>query len=101
MDNAVCGDEERSGIFTGSAISLYEHQSTKNPEHATAGSVLYFFGISEVCEDKSLYSSALLKIPCPVFIVFYNGAGGHGGRTGFGLSQAYEHFEGGRSGIEG
>ena len=44
--------------------------------------------------DKSLYSSALLKIPAPVFIVFYNGAEDMEERTELRLSQAYEHFEG-------
>ena len=44
--------------------------------------------------DKSLYSSALLKIPAPVFIVFYNGSEDMEERTELRLSQAYEHFEG-------
>ena len=36
----------------------------------------------------------MLKIPAPVFIVFYNGAEDMEERTELRLSQAYEHFEG-------
>lgn len=44
------GDEERSGIFTGSAHLFVRTSVDEEPEHAAAGSVLYFSGISEVCE---------------------------------------------------
>ena len=94
LDNAVY-----MGMKSDLAFLLDLHISVRasvdeEPEHATAGSVLYFFGISEYVSDKSLYSSALLKIPAPVFIVFYNGAEDMEERTELRLSQAYEHFEG-------
>ena len=44
--------------------------------------------------------SALLKIPAPVFIVFYNGAEDMEERTELRLSQAYEHFEGEQEGLK-
>ena len=50
LDNAVyMGMKNDLAFLLDLHISLYEHQSTKNP-NMPAGSVLYFSGISEVCE---------------------------------------------------
>ena len=75
-------------------ISLYEHQSTKNPNMPLRDLFYISLEYQKYVSDKSLYSSALLKIPAPVFIVFYNGAEDMEERTELRLSQAYEHFEG-------
>ena len=56
-------------------LSLYEHQSTKNPNMPLRG----LFYISSLfrgyLKENELdpYSSALLKLPTPRYIVFYNG----------------------------
>lgn len=54
-------------------IQLYEHQSTVNPN-------LPFRDLMYVCEQyekyvigKDIYSTRLLKLPTPKFVVFYNG----------------------------
>ena len=75
-------------------ISLYEHQSTKNPNMPLRDLFYISLEYQKYVSYKSLYSSALLKIPAPVFIVFYNGAEDMEERTELRLSQAYEHFEG-------
>ena len=56
-------------------LNLYEHQSTWNPNMPLRGlfyiSSLYQGYVKE--NDLDLYSSALLKLPVPRCIVFYNG----------------------------
>ena len=92
LDNAVyMGMKNDLAFLLDLHISLYEHQSTKNPNMP-----LFYISLEyqKYVSDKSLYSSALLKIPAPVFIVFYNGAEDMEERTELRLSQAYEHFEG-------
>ena len=44
--------------------------------------------------DKSLYSSSLLKIPAPKFVVFYNGTDTLEDTVELKLSSAYEHLDG-------
>ena len=60
-------------FMIGLRLSLYEHQSTYNPNMPLRN----FFYISseyqKLVDHKSLYSSVLQKIPAPQFIVFYNG----------------------------
>ena len=45
-------------------------------------------------KDKSLYSSVLLKLPAPKFLVFYNGTGRVADREELRLSTAYENLQG-------
>ena len=56
-------------------LNLYEHQSTKNPNMPLRGlfyiSSLYQGYLKE--NDLDLYSSVLLKLPMPQYIIFYNG----------------------------
>lgn len=58
-----------------SDMSLYEHQSTFNPNMPLRGMIyfsnLYSQFISEHC--KNIYGKTLVKIPTPRYIVFYNG----------------------------
>lgn len=56
-------------------LFLYEHQSTKNPNMPLRG-VIYFSALYQkyVSENEyDMYSSALVPLPVPQFIVFYNG----------------------------
>ena len=54
-------------------LSLYEHQSTYNPNMALR--FLYYLSdlYSNLTKDMNLYGSSLLQIPAPRFVVFYNG----------------------------
>lgn len=74
-------------------LSLYEHQSTKNPNMPLRN----LFYISEVyanlTKHNNLYGSKLVQIPAPRFVVFYNGADSIPEKTEQKLSEAYLHFE--------
>ena len=75
-------------------LYLCEHQSTYNPNMPLRN---LFYIASEyqiLVKDKSLYSSVLLKLPAPKFLVFYNGTGKVGDREEMRLSAAYENLQG-------
>lgn len=57
-------------------LNLYEHQSTFSPNLPLRG-LFYFADIYRkiVGKNSDLYSSKLIKLPVPQFIVFYNGLG--------------------------
>ena len=84
-----------------SDMSLYEHQSTFNPNMPLRG-MLYFSNlysqfISEHC--KNIYGKTLVKIPTPRYTVFYNGNDSYPDKLELKLSDAFEtpdtsgHFE--------
>lgn len=55
-------------------LSLYEHQSTYNPNMPLRG-FLYFAALygQMVKNSEQIYSRNLIKIPAPKYLVFYNG----------------------------
>lgn len=56
------------------SLNLYEHQSTYNPNMPLRG--LYYFARlyrDYLGGDTRLYKSALIRIPTPKYVVFYNG----------------------------
>ena len=55
-------------------LYLYEHQSTINPNIPLRDLFYIAAEYQRLVDKKSLYSSALQKIPNPHFIVFYNGS---------------------------
>ncbi len=74
LDNAIFMSMKNDISFiVGSDMCLYEHQSTVCPNMPLRG----LFYISElykrIKEEKRLYSSTLIDIPTPYYIVFYNG----------------------------
>ena len=79
-----------------SDMSLYEHQSTFNPNMPLRGmmyfSTLYSQFISE--NHKNIYGKTLVKIPTPRYIVFYNGNDSYPDRLNLKLSDAFERPDG-------
>lgn len=75
-----------------SDMSLYEHQSTFNPNMPLRGmiyfSTLYSQFISEHC--KNIYGKTLVKIPTPRYTVFYNGYDSYPDKLELKLSDAFE-----------
>ncbi len=72
-------------------MSLYEHQSTFNPNIPLRG-VFYFSKLYEkymADNMKDLYKSVRIKIPTPKFYVFYNGRRDVPDKTEFKLSSMY------------
>ena len=71
-------------------LLLYEHQSTVNPNMPLRD----LFYVTDILQkrtyDKDLYSSKLISIPAPRFVVFYNGATYQPERHTLKLSDAYE-----------
>ena len=54
-------------------LSLYEHQSTGNP-NLPLRFLLYISHLySRMTKDENLYGTAKVRIPAPEFVVFYNG----------------------------
>lgn len=54
-------------------LYLYEHQSTYNPNMPLRDLLYVANEYQKLEKDASIYASALVKIPAPRFIVFYNG----------------------------
>ncbi len=75
-------------------IYLYEHQSTVNPNMPLRNLLYIAIKYQKYVSDKSLYSSSLLKIPAPKFMVFYNGTDSVEDTVELKLSSAYEHLDG-------
>lgn len=73
-------------------MSLYEHQSTYNPNMPLRGmmyfSTLYSQFLSE--KNKNIYGKSLVKIPTPRYIVFYNSDDSYPDRLELKLSDAFE-----------
>ena len=64
-------------FMIGNTLSLYEHQSTWNPNMPLRG-LLYFAQQFEgllASRSDDIYSTKCVELPTPVYIVFYNGRG--------------------------
>ena len=74
-------------------MNLYEQQSTYTP-NMPLRDLLYVADILQnYVKDKSVYSSKLIKLPNPHFVVFYNGTTPCPERLEKCLSEAYAHEE--------
>jgi len=73
-DVVYMGMKNDISFVVGTSLSLYEHQSTYNPNMPLRG-LLYFADLYRkmIQGDERLYSSTLLRIPNPKYVVFYNG----------------------------
>ena len=71
-------------------LFLFEHQSTYNPNMPLRDLFYISSEYQKLVDQKSIYSSVLLKLPEPHFIVFYNGTAKMPGRWINYLSEAYE-----------
>ncbi len=72
-------------------MNLYEQQSTHNPNMPLRG-FMYFAQLYQIYltgHGKNLFSSRLVRIPTPRFVVFYNGSESDGNRWSMRLSDAF------------
>ena len=75
LENAVyMGMKNDLAFILDMNLYLYEHQSTINPNIPLRDLFYIAAEYQRLVDKKSLYSSALQKIPNPHFIVFYNGS---------------------------
>lgn len=72
-------------------LNLYEHQSTFNPNLPLRDLFYVADLLQKIVKDENLYSSSLIKIPTPRFVVFYNGTDWKEEQTILRLSDAFLH----------
>ena len=74
LDNAIyMGMQNDISFLIMNEVNLYEHQSTYNL-NMPLRDLFYVAELLQVyVKDQSLYSSKLIKLPTPHFVVFYNG----------------------------
>ena len=96
MENALyLGMRNDVSFLLDSRMTLYEHQSTWNP-NLPLRNLLYIARLMEKYVNihrKSLYSSTLIRLPAPRFVVFYNGLKNTEDDILLKLSDAYEKTE--------
>ncbi len=95
IDGAVyIGMKNDVSILFDNVMSLYEHQSTYNPNMPLRGleyfAILYSNFLDEEKGGKmSMFRSTLVQIPTPRYLVFYNGKEERPERLNMKLSDAY------------
>ena len=73
-----------------SELNLYEHQASYNPNMPLRDLVYIAKQLEKYMRDESIYSSTLVKIPVPRFVVFYNGTDRQPEKQILRLSDAFE-----------
>lgn len=71
-------------------LALLEHQSTLNPNMPLRDLIYVTENLQRLIDKKKLYGSALIKLPTPRFVVFYNGTTPQPERQTLKLSDAYQ-----------
>ena len=95
LENAIyMGMKNDLAFIIDTNLFLYEHQSTYTPNMPLRDLFYISAEYQKLVNKKSLYSSALQKIPAPNFIVFYNGEEKKEDRWENCLSEAYENLFG-------
>ena len=96
LENAIyLGMKNDVSFLLDDRITLYEHQSTWNP-NMPLRDLLYIARLLEKhvsAGSRSIYSSSLIRIPAPRFVVFYNGQRRVEDHTVLKLSDAFEKPE--------
>ena len=90
-DVIYIGIKNDLSFLIGYTMNLYEHQSTFNPNMPLRG-FLYFAALYQGYIEENhldLYSSTLLKLPMPQYVVFYNGEKEQEDREKLCLSDAF------------
>ena len=71
-------------------LNLDEHQSTVNPNMPLRDLIYVTTVLQGIIRDEDFYSSKLIKLPTPRFVVFYNGTEPQPHKQILRLSDAYE-----------
>lgn len=95
LENAIyIGMKNDLAFVIGTNLFLYEHQSTYNPNMPLRNLFYISSEYQKVVDSNKLYSSTLLEIPAPHFVVFYNGTTKQEDRWYNYLSDSYHNFSG-------
>lgn len=90
LENAVYMNMKNDVSFVFDfSLNLYEHQSTANPNMPLRDLFYVSDLLQNIVKDKDLYGTALVKIPAPRFVVFYNGAAEQPEQKELRLSEAF------------
>ena len=73
-------------------LNLYEHQSTWNPNMPLRFLLYVAKEYQMLIRNQTIYSSALVSLPTPHFIVFYNGEEPKEAESTLKLSNAFQQF---------
>ena len=89
-DVVYMGMKNDSSFLIKDVLNLYEHQSTFSPNLPLRG-LFYFARVYQkyVGNRKDIYSSKIIELPYPQFIVFYNGTKAEPERQVLELNAAY------------
>ncbi len=91
LENAISLSIRNDAAFiVGTDISIYEHQSSYNPNMPLRSLVYYVTILKDLIENRYLHSSQVVQIPTPHFAVFYNGEGNRPEKEIMKLSTSYE-----------
>ena len=91
LENAIYMNfKNDSSFLLDSELNLYEHQSTYNPNMPLRDLVYISKQLEKYTRESTIYSTTLVKIPVPRFVVFYNGTDAQPDRQILRLSDAYE-----------
>ena len=82
---------EYSAFLLDNRLSLYEHQSTWNPNMPLRDLFYVSRTYQGLVRDETLYSSKRLRLPAPHFLVFYNGKEEREERSVLKLSDSFEY----------
>ena len=74
-------------------LNLYEHQGTVNPNMPYRFLQYVAKEYEKLMQEKSIYSTKLLRLPTPRFVVFYNGTEEQPEERELRLSEAFEKRE--------
>lgn len=90
LENAIYMSMHNDVSFIiNSQLSLYEHQSTYNP-NLPLRYLFYTADLySDITKDANLYGTKVVSIPTPKFIIFYNGVDEYPDRMELRLSDSY------------
>ena len=95
LENAIyMGMKNDLAFIIDTDLFLYEHQSTYNPNMPLRDLFYISSEYQKLVDHKSLYSSCLLKVPAPQFIVFYNGTEKEKDSWVNHLSEAFQNLSG-------
>lgn len=91
LDNAVyMGMKNDVSCLFAFELSLYEHQSTINPNMPLRDLFYVAQQLQKLVKDKNLYGSKRIQIPAPRFVVFYNGDAAMSERSEYRLSDLFQ-----------
>ena len=95
LENAIyIGMKNDLAFVIDTNLFLYEHQSTYNPNMPLRNLFYISSEYQKMVDSNKLYSSTLLEIPAPHFVVFYNGTTKQEDSWYNYLSDSYHNFSG-------